>query len=165
MSRVSDWGTRPMPVISYDLILSFLAYVHNFTSVGLEAQATAFSYKNDGIVRYLALLPQVNAVDTVTTADTMISELNAIEKFASDESKNVAFFRDWCWCIVVSPRREGIKVLCVHLTEKGFEKLDNYRELAGDSGMSFQQYASMRINASQQEYYCQIPFTISSVPS
>jgi len=48
-----------MPTICLTLIQKYLALVHAFTAVGLEAQATAYSYEN-GTIRYLALLLQEN---------------------------------------------------------------------------------------------------------
>ena len=50
MSQTTDWKEGdPVPVFSKDLITKFLARVHAFTAVDLEAQATAFSDGPDGI--------------------------------------------------------------------------------------------------------------------
>jgi len=53
MDEVSDWNQATIRLAS-DLIPKFLAHVHSFTTVGLEAQATAFSYEVDGVIKYLA---------------------------------------------------------------------------------------------------------------
>ena len=41
----------------------------SFTAVGLESQATAFSYEEDGAIKHLALLPQHNKVSIVMSRD------------------------------------------------------------------------------------------------
>jgi len=56
-----------VPIISIDLIKEFLAHVHAFTTVGLEGQALGYSYE-DGPIRHLVILPQVNKVSTVYDA-------------------------------------------------------------------------------------------------
>ena len=44
-------------LISFDFAQKILVPVHSFTAVGLEAQATAFSFKADGVmIKCLALL-------------------------------------------------------------------------------------------------------------
>ena len=43
-----------------------MAHVHSFTTVGLESQASAFCYTRNGVIKYLALLPQKNEVNNVT---------------------------------------------------------------------------------------------------
>jgi len=64
-----DWGSRSVPVISRGLIKHFLGVAHQFTTLGLEMQATAFSCGDDGAVNYLAFLPQINTLSQVTDRD------------------------------------------------------------------------------------------------
>ena len=49
-----------------DEIRAFLGYVHLFITLGLEAEAMAFSHDVDGVIQYLALFPQFNEPDSVT---------------------------------------------------------------------------------------------------
>jgi len=62
--------------------------------------------------------------------------------------------------IVLSPIEERVKALCVHLTDEGFRKLEQWREIAGDD---FETYVSSRINNGFDTFYCQIPFGISPI--
>jgi len=62
--------------------------------------------------------------------------------------------------IVLSPRRNGVKALCVHLTDNGFEMMKNYEACAKED---FKEYAVSRIESSMQTFYCQIPFQMSNV--
>ncbi len=88
----------PPPCLSVDLIKKFLAYVHSFTTIGLEAQATAFSYEPNGVIKYLALLPQINAPDYVDTRPGNVSEFDAVERFAAQEpGKDMNSFVLRCW--------------------------------------------------------------------
>ena len=64
--------------------------------------------------------------------------------------------------IVLSPRKQGIKALCVHLTNQGFLKLKNYYEIAKHN---FFEYACARIKDGTDAYYCQIPFQVSADPT
>ena len=69
MSDTVEWDASiPEPVISKSVITKFLERVHPFTVVGLEAQATAFSYQHNGVIKFFALLPQINNVSTVVSA-------------------------------------------------------------------------------------------------
>lgn len=146
ISFCSDWGSRPIPVQSFDLIQTFLAYVHNFTALGLEAMGTAFSYGDDGDLQYLVMPPQVG---NAFNRENGTTEFVALQSFcSSDPGKNPDNFIMRCWIhthpmlhafmssqdivqlyylrreddnsfgIVLSPRREGVKALCVHLTDK-----------------------------------------------
>jgi len=56
-----------------------MAHVHNFTMVGLEAQATAFSYERDGIIQYLVLIPQINEVSNISNRECGVTEFDAFE--------------------------------------------------------------------------------------
>ena len=69
LSDTVEWDASiPEPVISKNVITKFLERVHSFTVVDLEAQATAFSYQHNGVIKFLALLPQINNVSTVASA-------------------------------------------------------------------------------------------------
>jgi len=131
------------------LIKCFLANVHAFTVLGLEAQATAFSSGENGVVNYLAKLPQTNTPTNVTSRDPGVTELDSVQRMEAMNPQASPFVpRCWihthprwrafmsatdifqlylCACqfhlsfgIVISPRVKGLKVLCVHLTEIGF---------------------------------------------
>jgi len=153
MDDESDWlDDWPVPVVSVDLIMEFLAHAHAFTAVGLEAQGLVFSSSEAGDVKYLYIMPQINEVCSVQNLDGPISELDAVQQFSSMEPQH----DEWvirCWIhthprhkafmsesdifqlysyartnrksfgIVISPKEEGIKVLCVHLTRYRFENI------------------------------------------
>jgi len=92
----SSWCFWP-PLLSHDLISKFLGRVHSFTTVGLEAQATAFSFHADGVVSYLALLPQHNRVSSVEDRAGDITELNAVEAFAAGDHRPGDGYIQRCW--------------------------------------------------------------------
>ena len=74
MDEICDWEFEP-PSLSFALSPKFLARVHPFTAVGLEAQATAFSFGADGaegMIRYLAVLPQHKRVCTLEEIDKAV---------------------------------------------------------------------------------------------
>jgi len=96
MEESSDWKQAP-PLLSHDLISKFLGRVHSFTTVGLEAQATAFSFHADGVIRYLALLPQHNRVSSVEDWAGDITELNAVEAFAAGDHRPGDGYIQRCW--------------------------------------------------------------------
>ncbi len=66
--------------------------------------------------------------------------------------------------IVLSPRAEGVKALCVHLTDDGFEEIGRYCNEAMVEGKDTKDHVSVRLQGSVRKYYCQIPFTTSSEP-
>ena len=52
MSYITDWKeSDPKSTVSKDLIRKFLACVHSFTYVGLEAQTTAYSCGRNGVIK------------------------------------------------------------------------------------------------------------------
>ena len=56
MSRVFLLGVRGLCLLFPMFLYLAFSYIHNFYfRVTLEAQTTAFSYEDDGIVRYLVL--------------------------------------------------------------------------------------------------------------
>jgi len=68
------------------------------------------------------------------------------------------------FAIVLSPRKKGVKALCVHLTDAGFAKLNTYWPMTNSSpslrNEGFFKFASSRIHESSCTFYCQIPFRI-----
>jgi len=67
LSSQNEWEDFvPGPVISIDLVRKFLGYVHAFTTVGLEAQAVAYSCGRDGVIKYLVLFPQHNGISSIS---------------------------------------------------------------------------------------------------
>jgi len=205
------------PSFSNELIPKFLSRVHSFTTVGLEAQATAFSFGEDGAIKYLALLPQRNKVSTVTsqaenkedelppeiatperrivmveaavnavmgaliirtiTSAWKTSEFDAVDifekldlKFRSEtyisrcgihtHPRFKAFMSSLdiyqlygmtqqnprSFGIVLSPRGEGLKALCVHLAQ------DQQEAQAAD----MRQYTEIHIHESHTKFCCQI---------
>ncbi len=99
MSDTTDWKEGELvPVFSKELITKFLARVHAFTAVGLEAQATAFSDGADGIINCLALLPQINRVGSVSSRDDGPTEFDAIQRFCEmDPHDGSRLFCARCW--------------------------------------------------------------------
>ena len=94
MSGRNDWDESiPVPVISVALIRRFLASVHAFSVLGLEAQATAFSSGNDGVIKYLAILPQLNTPTNVTSRDSGTTEFDATEKLKGIEPDQPQFIK------------------------------------------------------------------------
>ncbi len=86
-----------MPVISLDMVRILLGYVHSFTTLGLEAQATAYSREFDGVIKYLALFPQYNEPDSVSDAPSTFYETDAVIKFQQhDETTDPGYFQR-CW--------------------------------------------------------------------
>ena len=191
MTCQSDWDESiPIPIISVSLIRCFLARVHAFTAVGLEAQATAFSCEEDGVIKYLALLPQRNTVTSVSSRSTGPTELDALERLKSLDPKGKYIPRCWihthprwkafmsptdiyqlyiCACenrqsfgIVLSPRGQGLKALCVHLTQSGFEEVAGFCQDATTLQKDVMQHVILRISQSPNKFYCQIPFDVSS---
>ena len=78
MEEQSDWEGE-LPPLSFELITKFLAHVHSFTTVGLEARANAYSFLGDEAIKYLALLPQSNKVSTVEDRPSDVTEWDAVE--------------------------------------------------------------------------------------
>ena len=98
MSENNEWPTeRPRPCISTDAVKTFLAWTHSFTAVGLEAQATLFSHGEDGVIKHLALLPQVNTVSSVSSRETGITELNAVKNIHRGERRTPDDYCMSCW--------------------------------------------------------------------
>lgn len=148
-----------------------------------------------GLVRYLALLPQINKVGTVESLDASITEMDALEQFSGMEPiQDPCTVRCWInthprykalmsstdiyqlygialtnrssFGIVISPRMEGVKALCVHLTDEGFNWIDNFVNYLNRTEKNLKDYKSKVISfvdecSRDMKFYCQIPFTIS----
>ena len=108
MSYDTEWPEdQTPPCISCDLIRHFLARAHAFTTVGLEVQASGFSYGPDGVIKYLALLPQVNGVDYVDTREGEATEYDAMEQLKKlSTQRGDGEFHQRCW-IHTHPRCEA----------------------------------------------------------
>jgi len=100
-------------------------------------------------------------VHTHPDHEAYMSALDLIQLFWLRKNSKGAY--DDTFGIVLSPRRSGVKALCVHLTDQGFQVMERYLQIAGRE--SFKDYASARIENSSQEFYCQIPFQITDVPA
>jgi len=70
--------------ISSDLITTFLARVHPFTALGLEAQGYAYSLNQVSVVKYLVLLPQINDTE-LSEAERKDFETRAFEIFRKED--------------------------------------------------------------------------------
>ena len=80
---------RFMPKLSKEVVGKFLALVHQFTCVGMQAQATVFSYGLSGVIKYLTVLPQINdahsvcvkSKDSIEEAQKKLQELDPTKRF------------------------------------------------------------------------------------
>ena len=202
MQRISDRLPCP-PVLSLALFRKFLARVHAFTALGLEAQATAFSVEKNGVINLLAFLPQTNEVLRVIQRETTVvdgesvalpTEIDAFDRFRSlvppnsddtyvtrcwihTHSRPKAFMSavDLCqlynltfsnpdsFGIVISPREEGIKVLCVRLTEEGRNRIGVFYSEAQEKHVAnVTAYVEHQIRTSfHTKFYCQISFKVT----
>jgi len=64
----TDIDPHPVIRISHNLLVTCMTFVHSFIAVGLEAQASAYSFGNNGVIKYLAIFPQINEITSVTSA-------------------------------------------------------------------------------------------------
>ena len=166
------------PVLAHDLTQKILARVHAFTSLGLEAQATAFSSGEQGVIDRLVLLPQINTENDVTHRemngvelcptltdavhvlntmypiypqyDVFMSVTDICQMYSNAVDSNDMF------AMVISPKNKGLKTLCVRLTEEGFSEIRQSSQRV----KSFRDVA-IRIQTSSTVFYHQIPFTVS----
>jgi len=67
--------------------------------------------------------------------------------------------------IVISPRQEGVKLLCVHLTDDGFRRMSVWYRQTGGNFSNFKSYVSTRLSHSFIPLYCQVPFRVAPVPT
>ena len=189
MSDMSDWPEDiPKPVLSNELITNFLARVHSFTAVGLEAQAYAYSVGSDGVINNLVLLPQINKVSTVEDGDNSLAALNALQMMEKQDPAHAGEFKMRCWIhthprfkaymssldlytlhtltrqnpnffgIVLSPRGIGLKALIVCLTREGIEEINRFKR-----DNSEEDVISL-IHDSSTKLYCQVPFNVLPEP-
>jgi len=147
----------PTPAISDDMFQAYLGFVHNFTAMNLDAQAFGYSVGENGVVRFLALLPQDNAKGCVSCKNGpgVPTEKDAKLYFVDcDPSVKPEDLVLRCWirsrpmdtaglssedilqlfhftkqnrdmfAVVISPRLEGVKAICVRLTQNGYEEIE-----------------------------------------
>jgi len=109
LSAGTDRPKGAKPKIALKLVTKCLAFVHAFTAVGLEAQATGYSHDN-GTIRYLAFLPQENYPHEVNDKPAPV---NVAEEFYKLEPKKTGVFIPRGW-IITRPREKPI------LSEEGY---------------------------------------------
>ena len=139
-------------------------------------------------------MPQINCVETVTSRDSDVTELNAVKSFQEmDPKRHPDLFMLRCWIhthprfdafmsstdilqmysnaclnrhsfgIVLSPKREGVKALCVWLTEIGFVRIREwFIEARTRNDPDERSYVVSKLSSSTIEFYCQIPFRTSA---
>ena len=67
-------------------------------TLDLEPQAIAFSFKEDGVIKYLTLLPQRNRVGDVTDREGGPTEIDAVQKFSELDPQNIdGNYIPRCW--------------------------------------------------------------------
>ena len=196
---------EPTPVLSLDVILQFLAHVHAFTFVGLEAQAIAYSYGESGTIKYLALFPQKNKEYTVNditvnehgnplsyhvAVNNAFSDLDSRDVLEDLDDLHDYVPRFWIFthvkskafmspsdiirlynlnlknpnmfAIVISPKLEGVKALCVRLIDQAKDVIGSFFDEAQRSKQSDPvKYVEERLDASPLEYYRQISVVLS----
>ena len=187
MREGSDLAKGSTLRMSRELITKFLARVHAFTVVGLETIATAFSHDN-GVIRYLALPPQDNRVDSVSEKHPSVKEQAWIDRFQSLEPGKTGGYRQRCFiyscphrppsltvddvfrlykrtnknrsvfAVVISPRISGPKMLCFHLTRDGFRAIQTCERSNKDK-----QHVIDFIAHSSTPFYCQIPIELVEI--
>jgi len=63
--------------------------------------------------------------------------------------------------IVLAPRDDGVKALCVQLTEAGFNEIEQYCKEAKAKHQGIKEYVIHHIDQSTVKFYYQIPFIVS----
>ena len=185
--------TEQIPVVSVDVITRFLSLVHINTVLGLQSQAFGYSSYPVGKIRYLAVFPQVNELQSVYDINKRQYEILfrqfLLEKEHCTETSGACVMRCWiithptsevflepreiiqlykysrpknnCFCIVLSPRSDGIKIICLRLTNKGFNHIQSYkqeseRKYPSDEA-SQMAYLLVHVTESDFVFYRQIP--------
>ena len=93
-----EWLDSERFVIAGSLVRTFLGVVHPFTTLGLEAQATAFSYGDKGVIKYLAIFPQNNAKSSVSDVPSDVTDWDAVSRFqAHDQTTSADGYLQRCW--------------------------------------------------------------------
>ena len=97
---------------------------------------------------------------THPTSDVFLSASEILQLFEYSLPDNN------CFCIVISPRSKGIKIICFHLTSLGFNKIQMLKKVADDrySSNVDRKYPFLlcQITDSGKPFYHQVPFAISS---
>ena len=190
--------------IAEDLVSKFLARVHAFTAVGLQAEAFAYSFGDEGTIKYLVLLPQEatpcsveskplksrkHEPDDLTVADVQ----QRLQRFGPAEREGC--FIQSCWllthprstvfltekeiyklylrtkaatnkqmfAIVLSPRNEGLKAICLRLTKTGFNSIDKAVKRAQKQRKDPEKEVLECMPSFPPGLLCQIPFTVACI--
>jgi len=163
------------PKISLDLIKKFLTRVHAYIAFGLQAIAIGYSHDRNGSIRYLVFPEQQNNVNSVVPQKSRF-DARVMEEFQKIEPNKTGTFLKRCvliahpgnsaclsreelrqvYCImhraespfalVIAPRAEGPKALCIHLTPTGCTILSKDIHVSSE--------------VSPSPLCCQIPFTV-----
>jgi len=194
-SKLSD--DEQAQVISIDVIIKFLSLVHLNTAVGFRSQALAFSDSLDGPVRYLGIIPFDREISTAAGLDECNHEEIFIKCFGEAYSCSPRFVtRCWiithptssvflsseeivqlydhtvqdeqCFCVVLSPRNDGMKMLCVQLTTKGSKEIKKFQnQLKGNplfNDSTRRAFLSHYVSCSDVDFYRQIRCSFSKDP-
>ena len=195
VSKLSD--DEQVQVISIDVIIKFLALVHLNTAVGFQSQALAFSESIDGPVTYLCTIPFGREKSTTAGSDIYNHKKIFSDCFGGSSSCPPRFVtRCWiithptssvflsseeivqlydhtlqdkqCFCVVLSPRNDGMKMLCVQLTTKGFKTIKKFQEdLERDPSFNEstrRAFLSLCVSGSDVDFYRQIRCSFSQDP-
>ncbi len=202
LSRKSDCTTCHI-VVAEDLVQQFLARVHAFTAIGLQAEAFGYSFGEKGAVKYIVILPQESTVDSVNSkrlkdrkdSPDDLSHIDVINAIQEREPRRLEKIIQRCWllthprgsvflnedellklyeytrknkhffAIVLSPKRNGLKALCLHLTRDGFNKIEKYKSTAIDKELDPKRFIADKMLLSKHTFYCQIPFIVTETKS
>ena len=181
---------KATPVISSDLILTFLSFLHLNTVVGVQSQAFAYShtldeqiwhlgiptqdndyamvpFKNEGLDKrfFASFMKQESSekgkyilrcwIITHPTTDVLLTDREIIQLYRlTCENKD-------CFCVVISPRKKGVKMVCVKLTKEGLNeirKLERKNAKGPKSDQNSKLFSlECAVSASDVALYCQIP--------
>jgi len=129
---------EPVPVISKELIQKFLARVHSFTAV-------AYSFGKNGVLKYLALLPQINKPATVSSEDDDPTDFDVfaeLERIDPNTEREGYFPRCWIHTYrrILTWGRHFTKMRwserpVARLTRTGKDYLDDLRKEAQAKGI------------------------------
>jgi len=163
--------------------------VHPFTAVRLQAEALAYSYGESGVLKYLALLPQINEEYSVKPSEAEL-HTDPQTEFCQREGLDPQQFFCRCWlhtcpnggvgmsasdiyrmyknrhmfAIVISPINEGLKALCLKLTEEGYNDILGFESELLVSHLytteTVREKVVERIGDSDTEYIMEIPFQL-----
>jgi len=134
--------------VASDFISTYLAFMHPFNMVGLQAQALGYSRKDEYVVKYLVILPQINEPFDVKPTEGP-SDLEALNQFCVEDDfilrcrihsqpleepfltsadmlqmyeDNLLRGLDVCH-VVLSPRNLKLNAICGSLSTSSFSEL------------------------------------------